>query len=560
MIDLSRIRSGFDIEVLLGPTYFLEVLLAARKAGLIPKEIGADGGGAEAIPLDPPSAVRIISDPMAGHDIEVDIVAQLDNPHTVTISLGVVFTEKAVELSFRNLDAGTVYAINLYGLSIQDPNLLTTIQQELQQSLDQEVPLDLVAGDVAEVVVRKVPAEGDFQTAFALLLNLDIKIASQSQAPEEEFIERGDADLAVSFLTADRAFAIGIPNATLSRMANDVWHGFAVQYDDGNWDHPIKDGAGDKVGVYKSVAMKVHGGALKVTTRSELFLDWWPDADVTTVFEFRPSIDRKEQLVVNIKMTEFDADTGLLGDVVAFLLPGLLGSLLGFIFGPVGLIGGAAVLGSGGVVSLEITETVLEDRFGQQVENQVRRGNLASAFTAFPTKSRLFTSTSDRFYSRHDEVWSFFKGIYSSSAGMAFDGTAEARVVYETQDITIVDKHRGEGEEAWNGLFALMYRLQDGTKIRLSMEDVIHRLSLGKLERVPLDPVGIRRRRSKISSICFKSGLELRTEEMVALQQAAIAYLRGFQLIVPKAAGRKPYYRAKPDGKESNNFSALPLC
>ncbi|HMQ46136.1 MAG TPA: hypothetical protein PKA00_00285 [Saprospiraceae bacterium] len=559
MIDHNLIKSGFDLEVLLGADYFLTVLQGAYNAGEIPAELSVgDEEDPIVINIEPPHAVRIITDDRLPYDIEVDIPLALVDASFATFGLAVTISTNQIAIEYRYLDESTQGLIAFFGLISGNPNLWAETEVLLAESLNKTIPLDLVASDVAEMQVLKLAADGAHQAAFGLYLNLNLNIGPQGADPEDSFIPRGDINDAVSFLPENRSFAIGLGKETFPRMANDMWHGFRVENEDGSAGHPIKDEDDNVIGAYKSVSMQPKEGALEVTVKSRIFIDFWPDADVTAKFEFRPKVSPDGKLTFEVLLTEFDADTGLLGDLLGFLIGGLLGAIIGLIMGPIGVVISASLLAGGGIAAVEITEAVLEEKFSDEVEEQAQEAGVGSAFSAFPVRKRLFTDDRDPFFHRHHEVVHLFEEASVNADGMSFAGQAVMEAINEPQLVSLVDKERGSGIGAWNGLLHLIYQVPGLGRIPMPLNEVLRRIPLRQLARVGITPVGVRREKTVVTDICFQSGLDLQTAESVALQEVKVIFVYGYQLIHPVNA--RPYYRARADQNLSNNFEALPEC
>jgi len=559
MIDHSRIATGFDLEILLGNGYFLTILQGAYDAGQIPDRIVTNNNG-DYISIGKPRTVTILEDNAQNAqgiraDIEVVIPIKLIDWTEVTMGMGITIETNQVRIEYRYMDETTRGLIQIFGLLTNNPNFLTETENKIRTQLNQAIPLDLVASDVAEMQVHKVPAEGNFQIAYGLYLNLNLQIASQNQHPETTLIHRGDLSRARSFLPQNRTFVVGVGNETFGRMANDLWHSFGKVQSDGSIDHPVKDGD-EKVGVYKSVSISPIDGCMKVTITSEIFIDWWPDADVTAVFHFTPYI-KNHELSFDIKLTEFDADTGLLGDFLSFLLGGLLGALIGAFFGPVGLAIGASIGGVGGIATVEITEEVMEGQFSDQVEAEANEASVVSAFSAFPVRKRLFTDSRDPFFKRHYELVTQFEEVNVNSIGMSIEGFAKMEGVNEPVDTTIIDKTHSTASGNWFGFGSLTYQLPRLGNIVMPIGEVLRRIPLKQIQCVQLKPVAIHRKASVVEDIKFLSGLELSVKDTVQLQDAHILVVKGFKLIHPNNA--HPYYRAVKDNSLDNNFESLPV-
>ena len=560
MIDNSRIRTGHDLEILLGGDYFLTILQGAYDAGEIPSEIRVNND--MTIRVNKPTHVKILAESTVA-DIKVTIPIRVIDDMDIVVAMKVEIKDSKISYEYRSLDSSTVTLIMILGAASGDPNLLDTVESELRNSLNRDIALDLVASDVAKMKVRKISASDDCQAAFGLYLNLNLKIASQSKPPEEEYIPRGDVSKAISFLPSDRSFAVGVGKPTFPRFANNMWHDFGVkstiQIPMTNQtmeviSHPVKDGK-ETVGKYKRVSIALHNGALRVTVTSEITIDYWPDADVTAKFDFIPYIDNKK-LKFDIKLVDFDADTGLLGDLLSFLVGGLLGGLIGLLFGPVGFVIGASIGGVGGIATIEITEEILEGVFSDKVVEEAEKAGVASAFSAFPVKKKIFADKRDPFFIKHYLVVNQFLDSKVDSSGMSFSGNAVMGTENEPKDTRIIDVKRSDSQNSWEGIESLTYVLDGIGAIVVPIEEVLRRSYRNQILNVGMAPIAIRRKKSIVTEIKFNTGVIFLVNESVKLQDNYVLHVEGFKLIHPKNAN--PYYRAKADKNTGNNFESLP--
>ncbi|HDJ33383.1 MAG TPA: hypothetical protein ENF21_04705 [Bacteroidetes bacterium] len=558
MIDHTRILTGYDMEVLLGAGYFLTIFEGAYDAGDIPDQITIDTEGGY-ISVGKPISVTILPDGTqnaqdVSADIELVIPVQLVDWSNVTIGMGLTIETNEVKMEYRYLDETTRGLISFFGLITKQPDMLEKIETQLAENLNRSIPMDFTGNDVAEMKVQKVKEENGFQAAYGLYLNLNLKIAPQDQPPEDNFIPRGNLNLAKSFLPPNRTFVVGIAKTTFNRMANDMWHGFGEIRDNGSWHHPVKN-EDKKVGEYRSVSITPRNGSLKVTVKSVYYINNWPDADITATFLFTPRLENGN-LLYDIKLTEFDADTGLLGDFLSFLIGGLLGALIGAFFGPVGIAIGAAIGGVGGIATIEITEAVMEGKYDDRAGDEAKDADVASAFSAFPVRKRLFTDDRDPFFHRYYEVVSKFDEANINREGMSLAGHAVMEPVNEPVETMIVDKKRAASPESWNGLAALKYHLDSIGDVEMPIGEVLRRIPLKQIQCVRMKPRAVRRRETIVTDILFESQVDFHVHETVALQDIGGLVLTGFMLIHAKKTN--PYYRAWADNRIDNNFESLP--
>ena len=581
MVDNARISSNYDIEVMLGADYFLSIFQCAYDAGKIPSQIELDNGTVLHIGqlksvtilandyLETVNGLRDIGKNQEAEalikelggeehlysDIEILLPVKYNNNWMdVKIGMSIVFDSKGVETEYRYLDENTKQLIILAGILSGEPDLLEKVENSLKETLNQMFDIKLIENDVATFRIKKVKAEDGYQAAYGLFINLNIKISSQKKKPEESYIERGNLDLARSFLPEGKAFMVGMGKATFGRLANDMWHSLGVVKSNGSIHHPVMKKK-KKVGEYKSVSIKPKSGYMEITNKSEYFIDYWPDADITAVFKLTPQLNAGK-MTYEMKLHEFDADTGLLGDFLSFMIGGLVGAIVGLFFGPIGLVIASSIGGVGGIATLEITESVKEDVYGAEVEKTAKKADIGSIFSAFPLRIRLYTVKTDPFYYTHYELCSVFEDVTLNSKGMSFGGKVNIQPAYEPEDTVIVDKKRGRPEEGIQGITRLTYKLDVEGDIELPIEEVIRRRQENKIMRVVLNPVAIKRKKSVVTDIKFLSGVDFKVEELIALQYKSVLVVDGHKLI--HAKGVKPFYRALADMLIENNLEKLP--
>ncbi len=550
MIDNRRIQTGYDIEILLGRDYFLTLLEGAYDAGTIPHKLYV---GELTFEVEKPSDVKVIR--KAQKDIiEVTVPIDLGAVEEVTVGMEVSIGGNALRFRYSYLDEASQVIIGLIAIATKQKDLLKKIGDRLASVLNQSVPLDQPGSGVQERELRNLPAEGAYQAATGIFLNLDWKISPQSGPPEDAFIPRGDLDKARSFLPAGRSFAVGVGAGTLARVANGSWHRFGVMREDGSIDHPLMDGD-KRVGVYKSISISSQAGLLRVEVRFEKFIENFPDADVLAVLHLTPMI-KDGDLVINMKMVELDADTGILGDVVGFLFGGLLGTLIGAIFGPAGAAIGAAIGAIGGAAAVEISEEVLSDEYDDTLEGDVKARGLSSFFTAFPRRNLFLADYRDYLFIRYYYIVNLLDEQNVDRYGLSLAGHPVLETVDEPVPATIVDKTRGYGPDSWHGLTSLKYRLKTNRKIELPIAEVLQRIPKKQLVCANMYPTHVHREKTVVKDIRFRGGLELHTSEAIALQDNGVLVVVGYQLIHPR--NYNPYYRAHADRYIDNNFESLP--
>lgn len=556
MIDNTRIKSGYDVEVLLGADYFLTIFQAAHEAGQIPASFQvAQGDQLITVTVARPHDAAILQGDDANLELTMGLTIELpDAAEPINIDAGVEFLisfskETGVSISFVRFDSSIRGTL----VSFVGEEKVLELEESLRASSDKTLQVDF--SEAEQLVQRVLPGQVEpaIQPAIALYLNLNLKVASQDGPPESEFIERGNADLGVSFLVKDRAYAIGVSPQTFERFANDAFHGF---FQEGENSHPLLQD-GKPVGEYKSIRMEPKDdGFVRITVRFRGFVKHFPDAPVKVEFNLRSSIV-DGRLHFDVELENFDADAGLLGDVIAYLCGGALAVIALAILGP-GAVVLMPILQSGAIVGIEI----IANRKGDENEGTAAEGgddiraDVSSAFSAFPTRVELFVDKRDQFFTRHLFLQCRFQDVVINKEGMSMSGrTFIDRTTFFPQT-DIKSRSRGTDADSRLGISTLTYRLHDFINVTLTMAEVFRRISKNEIARVDLEPTNTRRSDTIVTDIKFESGVDFSVAEIIALDDERIIRLPGYQIIDPK--GANVYVRSAPDKRKQNNLEELP--
>mgnify|MGYP001297382723 CR=1 FL=1 len=560
-MDTSRISSGFDIELQLGANWFFTAINLLNEKGLL-----GDPGFPVVI-----TNVQITFEP--GWDLQIDLA-------------GVPFPIFArAELN----DAGTQL----------------TLTTNIPQIPPQTIPFG-VLDDLAEPpLLVKRAGDADHEPAMILLANMNIHAESQSDEPlpDGEFLPRGNADDAMSFLPLGKDMAFGMAKETFSRFANNIWH-VNLRAADGT--HPLPDEE-NKKGSWSKVTMKPESGKIRIRLEGDIpadspIIDVVPDPHVTITLLLTPTIT-DGNLSFSIE-TETDVDMGLLGDLFGGIVGGIAGGIIGFIVGLLtGGILAAVLIGAGigfvaGIIIIEVTEVIVEGIVQREIKARIdgevlpeihccedgivqiakpenKDGFNLSVLDSIPSSIPVSTLNPENelLYKQSLLVTSRYDEMEVNSKGFAVAGTSGTAEKFQPEIVSI-SGFNYEGER----LASITYKRTDGSAQTLPIEEVFSRTAGGELKapfkifeqpeeatlRIPegklasvcLKPTGIRQVDTTVQEIEFENGLRVRVADAIALQDAAAIVITGYQLIHPR--DYNAYYRAKADPFLDNNFESLP--
>lgn len=563
MTDNSRIKSGYDVEILLGELYFLEVVQAAYDANKIQRTFTLPSSDPNKPPssvvVERPHDVQLVGSGPANLHVSFKIITALfPTPIDAGVDLNVEIADGLFNVDFIGFD-GTTRA-NLLAAGGLDDAGVDAIENDLRANVATTIDLGLNDEDskVAEIAPPRILGPGDgHATAFAIYVNLDLTIADQSDPPETAFTPRGNADLGVSFLKLPSAFAIGVSPETFERFANDSFHKLVPVVGQPEIEHPmVLDGK--VVGDCKSVKMKIEEGRIKITIRFKGIVDNFPDVPVKIKFSLTARTE-DGKLKFDVDLDSFDADAGILGDVIAYVAAASLGMLLVMIFGAT-VAAAPVILGTAGVIGIELVANIKGDQNEDAAEGQGSQiaATVSSAFSAYPTSVFLFTDKTDPFFEKHFTLKSAFDEVVIDENGMGMSGHVFTQTVNTFPFTQIIGRELGDDQDSRFGVSTLSFRINEDKEQEhtLSMNDVLSRIGSTLSDRILLKPVAIRSKLDLVREIKFDTGVEFQIEQVVDLNTHRVFRMRGFQSIQPESS--KAYVRGRPDESEENNLESLP--
>jgi hypothetical protein len=451
------------------------------------------------------------------------------------------------------------------------------------------------------VLVKCLSDDAEFESALAILANIELNTPDQSDEPltDNEVREqvRGNPANTITFLPSGNHIGFGMGRETYQRFANHLWH---TELRAGDGTHPLPD-ENDRKGTWDSVSMRGESGKIIITLEGEVPIDLWPDADVTITLTLTPTIT--DGVLSFAIETDTNVDTGILGDIFAFFGGGIAGGIIGFVVGL--LTGGilvAVLVGAGigavvGVIVLEIVEVVVEGIVQKQIRAKIdgepledmhcnedgivqiatpaTEGFNLSFLDAIPSSIAINTENPENepLYKRSLLVKSLYREAAANANGFAVAGMSAAEERFQPEIVSLVAATYLDDE-----LLSLTFRTETAEEQQLSKEEVLARaaeaelktpfklfskpddatlrIPEGKLACVCLKPVAIRQLDTIVEEIEFENGVRLRVRDAIDLQEAAALIVQGYQLIHPR--DYNAYYRAKADFFKDNNFESLP--
>lgn len=563
-MQTARITSGFDVEFQLGANWFRTAIELLVDKGVI------DTGGLPLVITD----IAVILD--VDWDLRIDL-AGLPVPVRVRADL----TDDGSELT----------------LSTDNPLVPP-----------QTVPFGALQGLAGPPVKAKLAGDAEHQNVIAFLANLDIHAEPQDDdpLPDGEVFERGDPDAALSFLPLGQDVAFGLGAVTIQRFANDIWHG-TLRADDGT--HPLPDDD-DPKGTWSRVTGRTTGdGAIQFVLEGDIpvdspLIDVVPDPHVVITLTLRVSIvDGTLRFEID---TDTDVDTGLLGDLFGGLAGAAAGAIIGLVIGLftggllLGILIGAGVGLVVGVIAIEVTEYVVEGIVQREIRARIDGEALPDVLSCVDGVVQIATPTPDEdgfdlavldslpssisihrehpvdepLYLQNLLVSTTYTEVTIDGEGFGAVGVSGTLEVFEPVAVTVASFDYDAADE----LVAITYRRADGAVQSVPIAEVFARIAdrpieppfalvpapgqadvhlpAGKLATVCLRPTRIRRQKTVIREFEFATGARLKVSDAVALQDAGVVVLHGFQLIHPRNA--TPYFRAFADTTTDNNLESLP--
>jgi hypothetical protein len=505
MIDQTRVKSGFDIEVLLGARYLQNLLLLATESGSIqvsgsfdsdvkvslnappdldrtypPNEAAeqlvprnrADAFGVDVLLGDPRGAdlkITLRLDllqvstglEVAGTDLQLFIRLHLDTQTAMDGGLASI----SIGAELVDIDGGVVGA----GAGADPPVSKSEIFDSVAPYVNQTLDLTGVGGGRLETfALRKHAAVDGMQAALGIYINLRLHSGPQ---PDRFVGPRGDVSAALNFLPSDTDIAFAARADLYGFVGPDARYRRAEPDGDG-YSYPIRkhpsDKTSDVIGQLLDITVRPpqdsdnvrpdpnaqrvpggqqpppppsEGGYLTLIIHGDYQIDYFPDPD------YRLYIYLFEGLDTDAIMT-WDSDTDFEAGILVDIVLGVLSFALIPVLGPwtVLIFAGLEVLKEGA------EKIVAAEEFDDRVKANVD----ATLLDVAPNRLTILRRRWDPFFETHHQLGLRPGGVQINDLGMAMTGAAALTRISKVVRGSVI---RAAVRDADGALTGLTYRV-----------------------------------------------------------------------------------------------------
>lgn len=494
MLDQQLVRSGFDVEILLGEGQLGHVILALIDAGTILTTF-AIGDPPKHVQLRGPSTIDRTYEPFAdaalprpvgpalhpcevellfgqAADVRVHIVADISEL-TAPLLLDAVEVDLFIALALQTdrdpagaltsarLDVALLdFASELDGSLAQLGVDKATILATLQAAVNRQVDLGGVGAfkRIQDLAFRKLDADGDHPRALGLYVNLRLQDGPE---PDSLVSARGSLDDARNFLPAGSDAAMASRAGLYGALANDAFQRFAELDASGHASYPWHKSLYNKkskvIGKIKGVSAAPipNTHTLRIDVTVEYEIDNFFDPDAHLILELTPITNDQGVLAWHV---DADFHASVLLELIGFLA---LASLFTGVGAIVGLSLGAAIAGgliTGALVD-KLGHFVVDEVYGGRVEAKVNAGLPDVVSARVEVAQRRW----DPLYTTHHQVAMRPDGILVTGDGVALWG----RAVLDKQVVALADAViRDKLVQSPDPPTALRYRVADASDVR----------------------------------------------------------------------------------------------
>lgn len=493
-VKQSLVRSGFDVEVLLGERYLQMVLATALDAGSIPSEAVFSGTTILVCMIHQPSRMydptldrednprvedadafqtEILFNHQFGANLKVRAKIGEKGPGFIAVDFD-LFAKLDLVKTFA--DDGSLAEVGM-AVSIVDvdsPLMPQILAKAFPDETDPVAAKALLLAKVKETVDRTIDMGG--ASKFKRVEDLDIKwhepvddhpaclgiyinVRMRNGDPEEDFLPpRGGVAQARNFLPEEQDMAMASRPGMYGDMARHIYSSTAVEISPGNFEHawrksllnPDSERIGDlndaKVGLIPPTAGVI---GLRIQIEAE-YIDpiELTDTDVTMTVDLRPKLADDGSL-------EWDTDFDISLDAL-FEFMGLWATTLMFIlFGPVG-----ALVFMGAVFLIELGIGI-----GVSIwkEGSIQKKADATLADVIPDRLTIATRRWDPFYATlHQVVTKPAQAVFNDKGFMMCGKAFVGRQLVPPADTFIRDELR----DADGAVMGMRYFIADYEKVR----------------------------------------------------------------------------------------------
>lgn len=507
-IDQSRVKSGFDVEALMGERYLQVLFQTAFDAGLIPSEadfsgtsvlISMLGQSARLYEPTPDSngfprpedsdafqTTILFGNPL-GANLKVCLMIGTDTIPAVPfdlflqVDLSKEFEAGAltkVGMAVRVVDADTpVFQLLETLFDLTKADILAKLQEFVDRTID-------VGGAskfkrVEDIAIKWHEGDAEHRSALGLYINVFMRNGDE----EDQFLPpRGALDDALNFLPDDEDMAMASRPGMYKNMAKDVFSRTAVPTESGGFEHAFRKSLlnpnSTRLGDLNSVSVgqmppafgsPLPQNGMRITIKGEIIDPIeLTNTDLTFTIDIRPTIDGDGLLVWD---TDFDADVDAVFEFTTIWAAALLGILLG---------PGAALTFLGVVFAAELGVGI-----GISLYKEGRVSDKADAALAdvIPDRLTIKTRRWDPFYATLHQVVTKPSQAEFNGAGFMMCGKAFVGRQLLPPDNTII---RDETRDAAGAINGLRYRIADFETVL--QESVLLAPGTSRREFSPADP------------------------------------------------------------------------
>jgi hypothetical protein len=430
-LDPSHVRSGFDVEIGLGPRYLQYLLLLALDVGEIPASFSFEESDhperepiqarlmippdvdrtytvdpAADLPLEENAEgfdVAILFDDESGADLKVTVKAHLTRAadHLDVVGTFVLF----VRLTLHKTPAAPGPGLAAVGLGVELVRVEGAELARLKPLVDRTLSLDGLAagGRVEDIALRKFPAEGAVPASLTLYLNLLLRSGPQAGA----FLSpRGDALLGRNLLPPEADLAFSTRRDIYGALAADAFFRRAVPSGSG-FAFPLHFKSRDATLLNISVApTNKREGPNRLRLKIKAEIDAPSDPAVTLLVDLFGGID--DDGVMTWKALAEAHENNLLFQLV---FAGVAAAFIPL----VGLGGAMYILAWLDVAKLSAEELISKSVIGTRAQDRLD----ATLLDIAPNRLTIFRRRWDPLYETHHQI-----GLRAGATRIDADGIA----------------------------------------------------------------------------------------------------------------------------------------